>query len=50
MIFLKELVEQGKYKPVIDRFYTPQQMVDAYRYVESGAKTGNLVIKGCTGL
>ncbi len=45
VIFLKELVEKGKYRPVIDRKYTLEQIVDAYKYVESGQKTGNVVIR-----
>lgn len=43
--FLKELVEKGKFKPVIDRFYKLDEIVDAYKYVETGQKTGNVVIK-----
>jgi len=45
VIFLKELVEKGEFKPVIDRSYKLEQIVDAYKYVESGQKTGNVVIK-----
>lgn len=45
IIFLKELVEKGEFKPVIDRFYMLGQIVDAYRYVESGQKTGNVILK-----
>ena len=45
VIFLKELVEKGEYKPVIDRFYRLDQIVEAYKYVESGQKTGNVIIK-----
>ena len=44
VIFLKELVVAGKYKPVIDRKYRLEQIVDAYKYVESGQKTGNVLI------
>jgi NADPH:quinone reductase-like Zn-dependent oxidoreductase len=44
VIFLKELVQKGEYKPVIDRQYKLNQIVEAYKYVESGQKTGNVVI------
>jgi len=44
VVFLKELVETGKYKPVIDRRYTLKQIVEAYKYVETGQKTGNVLI------
>jgi NADPH:quinone reductase-like Zn-dependent oxidoreductase len=51
LIFLKQLVESGEYKPVIDRTYPFEQIVEAYQYVESGQKTGNVVLKivECTG-
>lgn len=45
VIFLKELVQKGEYKPVIDRQYKLDQIVEAYKYVESGQKTGNVIIK-----
>ncbi|MDO9186865.1 MAG: NAD(P)-dependent alcohol dehydrogenase [Bacteroidia bacterium] len=45
VIFLKELVQKGEYKPLIDRKYTLEQIVDAYKYVETGQKTGSVVIK-----
>jgi len=44
IVFLKELVSQGKFKPVIDRRFSLGQIVDAYRYVETGQKTGNVVL------
>ena len=44
VIFLKELVENGKYKPVIDRWYHLEQIVDAFKYVETGQKIGNVII------
>ena len=45
VVFLKELVQNGEFKPVIDRTYKLEQIVDAYKYVESGQKTGNVLLK-----
>jgi NADPH:quinone reductase-like Zn-dependent oxidoreductase len=42
---VKELVESGKYRPVIDRTYTLDEVVEATRYVESAQKTGNVVLR-----
>ena len=45
VVFVKGLVEEGKYRAVIDRTYAFEDVVEATRYVETGQKTGNVVLK-----
>ena len=44
VLFLKRLIEAGEYRAVIDRVYRLEDVVEATRYVETGQKTGNVVL------
>ena len=43
--YFRDLIESGEFRPVIDRYYPLDKIVEAYRYVETGQKTGNVVIR-----
>ena len=45
MVYVKQLIEAGAFRPLIDRRYPLDEIVDAYRYVETGQKVGNVVIE-----
>jgi NADPH:quinone reductase-like Zn-dependent oxidoreductase len=45
VIELKEMMESGAFKPVVDRAYSLDHIVEAYSYVETGQKIGNVVVR-----
>jgi NADPH:quinone reductase-like Zn-dependent oxidoreductase len=45
LVLVRQLVEAGKYRPVIDRRYMLDEIVEATRYVESGQKAGSVVLR-----
>jgi NADPH:quinone reductase-like Zn-dependent oxidoreductase len=45
MTYMRQLIESGAFRPLIDRRYPLDEIVEAYRYVETGQKVGNVVIE-----
>jgi NADPH:quinone reductase-like Zn-dependent oxidoreductase len=44
LLFVKQLLEEGHYRPVVDRVYPLEDVVEAHRYVDSWQKAGNVVL------
>ena len=42
--YLRERIASGRFRPVVDRLFSLEEIVDAYLYVETGQKVGNVVI------
>jgi NADPH:quinone reductase-like Zn-dependent oxidoreductase len=42
--YFREVLESGAFRPLVDRRYRLEEIVEAYRYVETGRKLGNVVI------
>jgi NADPH:quinone reductase-like Zn-dependent oxidoreductase len=45
LLLVNDLIEAGAYRPVVDRIYPLDEVIDATRYVETGQKTGNVVLR-----
>ena len=43
--FIKKLIEEDKFKAIIDRKYSLDEIIEAYNYTASGQKTGNVILK-----
>ena len=46
---IRRLLESGEFRPVVDRTYRLEEIVDAYRYVDSKQKTGNVILRPASG-
>ncbi len=44
ILYLRELAQRGLFKPVIDKYHSLDEIVEAHRYVDTGQKTGNVII------